>query len=162
MKIKNKFIIIAILVLIGVLLIVGIKPLNNSNITSNNSNAQIDENIEGEYTGYQLILTASYGGYGVNGPLGSGIITKKYNISNNDIFYEPSMGGIWELKKFSTNSNSPHKILKINEIGNKNIELEYEDKKHIVNYDEEISIPSTITIYDGVNYLYTIKISKNN
>ena len=168
MKIKNKIIIIiAILVLIGILLIVGIKLFTNSNIATNKSNVKIDKDIEGEYTGYQLTLTASYEGYGEAGQdLGSETIIKTYNISDNDIFYEPFMGGIWRLnleqKNDNTNPIVPNVILKINKIENENIELEYGDNKHIVQYNEEISISSNVTVYDGTNYSYRIKISKEN
>ena len=168
MKTKNKIsIIIAILVLIGILLIVGVKLFTNSNIAPNKSNVQIDKDIEGEYTGYQLTLIASYGGCGIDGQdLGSGTIIKTYNISDNDIFYEPSSGGIWKLnleqKNVTTNSFVPRVILKINKIENENIELEYGDNKHIVQYNEEIEISSNFIVYDGTNYSYRIKISKEN
>ncbi len=65
------------------------------------------------------------------------------------------MGGIWKLnleqKNDTTNPFLQNLILKINKIENENIELEYGDKKHIVNYNEEISISSTITVYGGIN-----------
>ena len=76
------------------------------------------------------------------------------------------MGGVWKLKikkkNDTTNPFLPNVILKINKIENENIELEYGYKKHIVNYNEEISISSNVTVYDGINYSYTIKISKEN
>ena len=76
------------------------------------------------------------------------------------------MGGVWKLnleqKNDTTNQFLPNVILKINKIENENIELEYGYKKHIVNYNEEISISSNVTVYDGINYSYTIKISKEN
>ena len=76
------------------------------------------------------------------------------------------MGGVWKLnleqKNDTTNPFLPNVILKINKIENENIELEYGYKKHIVNYNEEISISSIVTVYDGINYSYTIKISKEN
>lgn len=91
MKIKNKIIIIIAIIV----LIVGIRLFNNSNTPVDKSNVQIDKNIEGDYTGYQLTLTTSYGGYGVFGQdLGSGTIIKTYNISNNDIFYENLRGDL--------------------------------------------------------------------
>lgn len=167
MKINNKIIIIAILILIGILFIVGIKFLANSNIVSDKSNIKIDKDIEGEYTGYQLELTSHYGGYGYTGQdLGSGTIIKTYNISDNDIFYEPISGGIWTLnleqEKDVAHSYSlgPFVILKINKIGDENIELEYEDNKHIIQYNEEISIPSNFHANEGINYSYKIKFSQ--
>ena len=149
-----------------------IVEVNNHNVNvyisgNSNSDITIDKDIEGEYTGYQLTLTASYEGYGEAGQdLGSGTIIKTYNISDNDIFYEPFMGGIWRLnlepKNDNTNPIVPNVILKINKIENENIELEYGDNKHIVKYNEEISISSNVTVYDGTNYSYRIKISKEN
>ena len=54
--------------------------------------------IEGDYTGFQLILTVKYVGSGIAGQdLGSGTEKKIFNISENDIFYEPMLGGMWLL-----------------------------------------------------------------
>lgn len=140
----------------------GIKSLSKN---FSKSNIQIDDEIEGTYTGYQLTLTASYSGYGVAGQdLGSGTIIKAYNITENDIFYEPFMGGIWKLnlKESDSTSNqfSSSTILKINSIEDENIQLEFENKKYIARYDEEIKISSNTHIYDGINYSYKIRISK--
>lgn len=166
MKVTTKFIIIvSILVLITILSVICIKFFASHNITPDKSNLKIYNEVDGESSEYQLTLTASYGGFGVDGQnLGSGKIIKKYNISDNDIFYEPTFGGIWKLnfeqKNDTENSLVPEIILKINKINNENIELEYNNKKHTIEYNKEISIPSNFTVFDGQNYSYTIKISK--
>lgn len=134
-------------------------------VIHNNDNIKIDEEIEGEYTGYQLTLKASYGGHGVEGQdLGSGTIIKVYNISDNDTFFEPFMGGIWKLNSVEDKETSSifrsSIILKINKMEEEVIQLEFEDKKYIARYEEEINISSNTYIYDGRNYSYTIKISK--
>lgn len=71
-------------------------------------------------------------------------------------------GGIWKLNLEQKNDTTNLIVLKINKIGKENIELEYEGEKHIINYNEEISIPSNYMVDDGINYSYTIKISKDN
>lgn len=130
-------------------------------------NTKIIEEIEGTYSGYQLILTASYGGYGVNGQdLGSGKIIRTYNISENDVFSEPLFGGIWKLNSKNENSSNStlsteNTILKIIKFEENSVQLEFNETSHIINYNEEIDVSSNIVIYDGTNYSYTVKIIKN-
>ena len=61
---------------------------------------------EGDYTGYQLILTAKHSGSGEGGQdLGSGTKKKIYNILQGDILYEPGpasgLGGLWSFSNVS-------------------------------------------------------------
>ena len=127
--------------------------------------------IEGDYTGYQLILTAEYGGYGIAGQdLGSGIEKKIYNISQNDILYEPSFGGLWELNvEIEENKNENDikylfpeysTILEIIKLEKNTITIKNKDEIYNIEYNQEFNIPSNFTIYDGINYSYVIKITK--
>ena len=127
--------------------------------------------IEGDYTGYQLILTAEYGGYGIAGQdLGSGIENKTYNISQNDILYEPSSGGLWALNvKIKENKNEKDieylfpeysTILEIIKLEENTITIKNKDEIYNIEYNQEFNIPSNFTIYDGINYSYVIKITK--
>ena len=124
--------------------------------------------IGGDYTGYQLLLTATYGGFGVDGQdLGSGTEKKIFNISENDMFYEPSFGGIWLLNadiKYEQTSNTDlpkySKILKVIELGENTVKVENKDKIYNIKYNEEFDIFSNTTVYDGINYKYIIKIIK--
>lgn len=70
---KKKKVIVAILIIITLLFIV-FKYKRTE--------------VEGEYTGYQLILTAQYNSGNTINLLGSGRKKKIFNISENDTFYE--------------------------------------------------------------------------
>ena len=151
-KNNRKWTIIAILVLIVTTLCIGVKVIKN--------NIQVDGEVEGKYTGYQLILRADYGGSGIAGQdLSSGTIIKVYNVNDNDTFFEDIFGGIWELNIENT-SEKGSTILKINQIGEEKIEIEYKDKKYTAKYGEIIKIPSNISVEDGLNYYYTIQFCK--
>ena len=151
-KNNRKWTIVAILVLIVTTLCIGVKVIKN--------NIQVDGEVEGKYTGYQLILRADYGGYGIAGQdLSSGTIIKVYNVNDNDTFFEDIFGGIWELNIENT-SEKGSTILKINQIGEEKIEIEYNDKKYTAKYGEIINIPSNISVEDGINYYYTIQFCK--
>lgn len=125
---------------------------------------------EGDYTGYQLILTAEYGGYGVAGQdLGSGTKKKIYNISQDDILYEPTFGGLWllnvDIEEDKNENNIPafpkySTILEIIELGENTIKIKNKDKTYNLKYNQEFDISSNSTIYDGINYSYVIKITK--
>lgn len=121
---------------------------------------------EGDYTGYQLILTAKYEGYGVAGQnLGEGTEKKIFNISENDTFYEPLDGGIWLLNPQNAKIQDSdffnyEMILKVIELGEDQIKVENNDVIHNIKYNEELNISSNFTIYDGINYKYTIKVIK--
>ena len=131
---------------------------------------QINIKTEGNYTGYQLLLTAKYGGYGINGQdLGSGTEKKIFNISQNDILYEPTFGGVWVLnvcKEEEKNENKLlsiekySKILEIIELEENTIKIKYKDKIYNINYNQKFDIASNVAVYDGKNYTYTIKIIK--
>ncbi len=162
---KLKNILKVVIPLIVIILIIGVILFTNSDNISDKLNIKIDKNVVGNYTGYQLILEASYGGSGVAGQdLGSGTIKKVYNISDNDTFFEPFNGGIWELNleenKDMLSFFSATEILKINKIEEDVIHLEFEGKEYIAKYDEKINVSSNIRICDGINYSYTIKFSK--
>ena len=128
---------------------------------------------EGDYTGYQLILNAKYEGHGIGGQnLGSGTKKKIFNISKNDILYEPFMGGLWLLNvdiKEDTNKNvfpsfsqKESEILEIIELEKDTITIKNKDKTYNIYYNQEVEIYSNTHIYDGINYSYVIKITKNN
>ena len=125
---------------------------------------------EGDYTGYQLILTAQYGGYGIAGQnLGSGTEKKIFNISQNDILYEPTFGGLWLLNadkkedknetKFPTISEYST-ILEIVELEENTITIKNKDKTYNIKYNQEVDISSNSSVSDGINYSYVIKITK--
>ena len=124
--------------------------------------------IEGDYTGYQLILTVKYGGSGIAGQdLGSGTEKKIFNISENDIFYEPMLGGMWllnadieyeEIGNISISSYST--ILEVMELEENTVTVKNKDKTYNIKYNEEFDISSNTTVYDGINYKYTIKVIK--
>lgn len=122
--------------------------------------------IEGDYTGYQLILTVKYGGSGIAGQdLGSGTEKKIFNISENDIFYEPMFGGMWllnadiEYEQIGNISISNYStILEIMELEENTVTVKNKDKTYNIKYNEELDISSNTTVFDGINYKYTIKV----
>lgn len=119
---------------------------------------QKDIETEKDYTGYQLILTAKYGGTGIAGQdLGSGTEQKIFNISQNDILYEPKSGGLWKLNNENKNNST---ILEIIELKEDTIKIKNNDKTYDIKYNQEFNISSNFIVYDGINYSYTIKIIK--
>ena len=128
--------------------------------------------IEGEYTGYKMILVAKYEGYGFWGQdLGRGIKIKIFNISENDILYEPFMGGLWELnvdeevKGENNNMVLPllpnyRKILEIVELKKYEVLIKNKDEYYNIKYNKKFEIPSGIQVFDGINYNYYLKIIK--
>lgn len=136
---------------------------------------QIHIETEGDYTGYQLILTAKYGGYGINGKnLGSGTKKKIFNISQNDILYEPTWGGVWLLNANIEQENSKtdfqslieygipkySAILEIITLEENTVKIKNRDITYNIKYNQEIDINSNESISDGINYSYKIKIIK--
>lgn len=123
---------------------------------------------EGEYTGYQLILVANYGGYGIAGQdLGSGQEKKIFNISEKDIFYEPFMGGVWSLNADVTEEkignlafSNYSEILEIVKFEENEVQIKSKDKIYNIKYNEKLNISSNTNIYDGINYSYIIRIIK--
>lgn len=125
---------------------------------------------EGDYTGYQLILTAEYGGYGAAGQdLGSGTKKKIFNISQNDILYEPTFGGLWLLNADIEEDKNESKlqsilrystILEIVELEENTIKIKNRDITYNLKYNQEFDINSNASIADGINYSYSIKIIK--
>ncbi len=125
---------------------------------------------EGDYTGYQLILTAEYGGYGFAGQdLGSGTKKKIFNISQNDILYEPTFGGVWllnaDIEEDKNESKLPSipkysTILEIVELEENTIKIKNRDITYDLKYNQEFDINSNASISDGINYSYSIKIIK--
>lgn len=127
---------------------------------------------EGDYTGYQLRLIASYGGRGIGGQnLGSGKIIKTYNIAENDIFYESSSGGIWGLNLTSEERSDSTKIigsvitthfpiLEIMKFEEDRVQIKIKDTTRYLSYNSKISVSSDATVSDGINYSYTIEILK--
>lgn len=125
---------------------------------------------EGDYTGYQLILTAEYGGYGVAGQdLGSGTKKKIFNILQNDILYEPTFGGLWLLNADIEEDKNENKlpsiprystILEIVELDENTIKIKNRDITYNLKYNQEFDINSNASIADGINYSYSIKIIK--
>ena len=123
---------------------------------------------EGEYTGYQLILVANYGGYGIAGQdLGSGQEKKIFNISEKDIFYEPFIGGVWSLNADVTEEkignlafSNYSEILEIVKFEENEVQIKSKDKIYNIKYNEKLNISSNTNIYDGINYSYIIRIIK--
>lgn len=123
---------------------------------------------EGEYTGYQLILVANYGGYGIAGQdLGSGTEKKIFNISEKDTLYEPFMGGVWALnvdviqeKIGNLGISNYSEILEIVKIEEDQVQIKNKDKNYNLKYNEKMDISSNTTIFDGTNYSYIVSIIK--
>ncbi len=100
--------------------------------------------------------------HGISGnDLGSGKEEKSYEIKKGDKFYEPSMGGLW-IKNDEDDSSSL--ILEIEEIGDNEVTIkEYkseEEKSYTIKFDESMDISSNTIVFDGINYSYSIKITK--
>ena len=123
---------------------------------------------EGDYTGYQLILTAKYGGSGIAGQdLGSGTKKKIYNISQNDILYEPFSGGLWLLNVDIEEDNDEKLVLKkyisileIVKLEEDTVTIKNEDNTYNIEYNQEFNISSSLSVSDGINYSYVIEITK--
>ncbi len=155
MKNKKILLICGIFIIILIVVFLLFKILNNIE-------------PEGKYTGYQLVLVANYGGYGIAGQdLGSGQKKKIFNISEKDIFYEPVMGGVWSLNVDATeekNQNIPFstygEILEIVKFEENKVQIKNKDKTYNIKYNEKLNISSNTTIYDGRNYSYIISIIK--
>ena len=160
----KKAIGVILIVLGSIVLLLAILVQNKGN------NIEIISEIEGEPTGYQLILTAKYGGAGIDGQdLGSGTIIKKYNVSENDFFSEPQLGGVWRyniglptiLKIIQLQDDAAQINVysngKLNVINGK---YDMEVKTINVKYNTDIEVLSNVSIADGKNYHYSIKIKK--
>lgn len=124
---------------------------------------------EGDYTGYQLILTAKYGEYRIAGQYLSRTEKKIFNISEGDILYEPPFGGgLWSLNPNTQGTESDgilaifdyNKILEIIELKEKTIKIKNADKTYNIAYNQNFDISPTFTEADGINYSYVIKIIK--
>ena len=151
---KKKVILLSIVVVLLVIIFVLFIVFKNKKIE-----------IEGDYTGYQLILTANYGGSGIaEQDLGSGTEKKIFNISENDMFYEPMFGGIWLLnadeKIGNMNISNYSTILEVMKLEENTVKVKNKEKTYNIKYNEELDIPSNTTVYDGINYKYTIKVIK--
>ena len=120
---------------------------------------QTDTETERDYTGYQLTLTAEYGGYSIAGEdLGSGTKKKIYNILKNDILYEPYEGGLWLLNADAKKSWGI--ILEIIELDEDTVTIKNNDNTYNIEYNQEFNISSNGYIADGINYSYIIEIIK--
>lgn len=123
---------------------------------------------EGKYTGYQLILVANYGGYGIAGQdLGSGTEKKIFNISEKDTFYEPIMGGVWSLNADVTQEkigniviSNYSEILEIMKFEEDKVHIKNKNKNYNIKYNEKLDIDSNTSTFDGINYSYIISIIK--
>ena len=166
-KISKKAIILLALLLV-LILSIGIFSIFPK--IKNIENFEIIEEVDGEFTGYQLILTASYGGAGVHGQdLGHGTKIKTYNIPNHCVFYEPAFGGgIWTMSKCDSEADVISFFESPSPFGGKPIfaiENLNEDKiissRGTLNYNTESdSFMCRNPIMDGTNYHYTVKIIK--
>ena len=153
---KKKIIILIIIAVLIVALIIGLNAIKSNNASSNN----VSEEKNPEYI---LTLHESHGGRGIAGQdLGSGESTEEFYISENDVFAESPFGGEWVLNTELDESNyfSYKKILRIAKLNDDNAIIEYKDKEEIINFGEEVAIPSNVFVADGINYSYTITISK--
>lgn len=162
--IKKKWLVISIiLVLIITASAIGINIYQKNVQTDSNTNEeniQIEEDIYGEYTGYQLTLA-------IRNSSNNNVIVKKYNISNNDTFYEPVGGGEWKVnldeeKIASGQIQTYYEILRINSIEEDSISIEYGNAniEFIVKYDEELEINSIAPMDGQTVYSYRISIAK--
>lgn len=162
--IKKKWLVISIiLVLIITASAIGINIYQKNVQTDSNSNEeniQIEEDIYGEYTGYQLTLA-------IRNSSNNNVIVKKYNISNNATFYEPIGGGEWKVnldeeKIANGQIQTYYKILRINSIEEDSISIEYGNANivFIVKYDEELEINSISPMTGQTVYSYRISIAK--
>ncbi len=158
---NKRKLIIAITVFLSAIILFFIVLKKNST-----ENIEILE-TEGDYSGYQLILTAKYGGTGVDGhDLGHGVKKKIFNISQNDVFYEPSFGGMWILNLDMEEYKNPFgpytmcEILELEENTTK-VKIKNEDKIYVVEYNQEIDISSNTITCDGINWSYSMKIIKD-
>ena len=156
---RNRLVILSIIIFIAII-IIAIEIFSNINIET-----------EGEYSGYQLILTASYGGTGFDGQqLKSGKAKKIYNISEKDIFYESFSDDTWLLNPEIEDKDEEEipttigvglsEILQIIEFGEKTVKIKNDNKIYDIKYNRKTDIDSNYVVYDGPNYSYTIRIIK--
>ena len=160
-KILKKIIIMLLLVLIIFLLIVYfIKTINFSK-------------GEGAYTGYQLELKTKTSRSSIGGPIFPYNTTskKRYNISNNDVFYSPPAGE-WLLNYDVENSVIPlSRILEIVELGEDEAKIKIknntshsgnneEESIYTIKYKEKMKVESNWMVSDGSTSHYEIRIIK--
>lgn len=132
-----------------------------SNNTVNESNIQTEERKVRVYSGCILVLEVHSGGYGYSGQdLGSQSYSEEYDVSEGDVFFEPSLGGVWKLNLESSSSAS--EILKINKIEENTIEFQANGEEHTAQIGEDMSVRSNFQVMDGINYSYKIKFIKDN
>lgn len=70
-------------------------------------------------------------------------------LLNADIEYE-QIGNI-SISNYST-------ILEIMELEENTVTVKNKDKTYNIKYNEELDISSNTTVFDGINYKYTIKV----
>ncbi len=132
-------------------------------VVLNSMNIEIIREIDGNPTGYQLILTAEYTETSISGEhFRKGKIIKKYNISENDIFDEPMFGGVW---RYNRGSSPIVKIIKLDDNYAQINVYKYNKLKEDVttinlSYNKDLYIASGVFIADSRNYTYSIKIKK--
>lgn len=145
---KKTIIILVIIIILIIIIALSVILFKQKNIE-----------IEGDYTGYQLILDVKYDGWGIDGQYLKGWTDKKiYNISEGDILYEPLNGGFWLLN----NSTDGIEILEIMKFQENGVEIKDDYKTYYIEYGEEARITTNSFIAtDGMNYSYVIKVIKN-
>ena len=121
----------------------------------------------GKYTGYQIEVISTWSGRGIDGrKLGSGIWIQRYNISENDFWYDA--GKTWYVKKeLPPNdddfpSGPPSKpIVEIVSLGKNEAEIKVNGSQCTIKYNSERKSAYPKMIYfDGTNYQYSFRIIK--
>ena len=104
-----------------------------------------------------LLVTASYGGYGVGGQyLGGGVESTLFPIEEGDVFYE-QMNGVW-VKNPAEDPGDETRILTIGKIGKDGVTYT-ESEANTLAYNKEASCRGSMhyVVMDGINYSYKIR-----
>ncbi len=90
-------------------------------------------------------------------------------ILNSETLYEPTFGEVWllnvDIEEDNSKNNLPSiprysTILEIVELEENTIKILNRDITYNIKYNQEIDINSNVSIADGINYSYSIKIIK--
>lgn len=107
-----------------------------------------------------LTVTTTYGGSGVDGQdLGSGTFTESFRVCEGDTFYETD-DGHW-LKNSCNTMEYISEIAEIVSFGESGVTVSFTDEngnktEAAVGYNTDYGVASTFTVYDGINYEYSI------
>lgn len=144
------------------ILTIGLTALYNVN-TNELSYTNVEESkiIEVKYSGYQLKLISSTGGYGINGQsLGHSKKFRKFNISENDEFYLSDkylISDDWMINPPASKNLGKPKIIKFEK---NNVLVEFEGQIQSIPYNKNVYVPDGITVFDGPSTSFEINITK--